>query len=337
MAAEDFTDMMAAFAETIAKSLQAPREPSPARPGTFLGFPSKPGDPSLDEWLEQVEVYARQADLGEPVHARAMLDLLGGRAREEVLCHPKEIRVCLQSLVALLKSRFGPRETAASLYAAFHARVQASGEGLADYSCAIMRLHDRMVQAAATEAKGGGLTLLRDDALKEQFVRGVLNQSVHHELRRMALRRTDLTFLEMRAEALELLQEHGEPARAMRVRSTEVQQVDCFADQAQVAPQCPPQDPLLAQMLQSQQELQAQLTHLMAQQNHTAQHLQALSSSLAGGKPSSPGRWGPGPKQLTRGPHDSNCFHCQELGHFARDCPKKAAHFAGPPAPRSGN
>ena len=51
---------------------------------------------------------------------------------------------------------------------------------------------------------------------------------------------------------------------AMRVRSTEVQQLDCFADQAQVAPQCPPQDPLLAQMLESQQQLQAQLTHLMA-------------------------------------------------------------------------
>ena len=66
MAADNFTDMMAAFAKTIAKSLQAPREPSPVRPGKFLGFPSKPGDPSIDEWLEQVEVYAGQADLGEP-------------------------------------------------------------------------------------------------------------------------------------------------------------------------------------------------------------------------------------------------------------------------------
>ena len=65
--------------------------------------------------------------------------------------------------------------------------MQLEGESLADYTRVLMILHDRIEKAAATLAEGQALTLLRDNALKEQFAQGVRQQSVHQELRRLAL------------------------------------------------------------------------------------------------------------------------------------------------------
>ena len=88
--------------------------------------------------------------VSEDDRAVVMLDHLGGCAKEEVLCHPLATRQSMESLAALLRSRFGPLETVHSLHAAFHARMQLEGESLADYSRVLMILHDRMEKAAAT-------------------------------------------------------------------------------------------------------------------------------------------------------------------------------------------
>ena len=135
--------------------------------------------------------------------AVALLDHLGGCAREEVLCQPERVRQDCKALVALLLLRFGPPETVPSLSTAFHGRMELDSESLADYSRVLMQLHNRMERAAASEAEGAALVLLRDDALKEQFVRGV-----RQELRRIALNSVDKSFHHIRDEALHLLQEH---------------------------------------------------------------------------------------------------------------------------------
>ena len=61
-----------------------------------------------------------------------------------------------------------------------------------------MRLRSRMEKAAVTRAEKEALVLLRDNALKEQFVRGVKEHSVRHELRRIVLGSADQSFLVMR-------------------------------------------------------------------------------------------------------------------------------------------
>ena len=90
------------------------------------------------------------------------------------------------ALVALLQLRFAPHETVHSLSAAFYTRVQLDGETLAEYTKVLMGLHNRMEKTAATEAEGQALALLRDTALKGQFVKGVQEQSVRRELMRIA-------------------------------------------------------------------------------------------------------------------------------------------------------
>ena len=188
--AEQIAQLMAqsntALAETLATALRGVRAaPIPsAKLIKFLGAPQRSTHPTIVEWLSDFDRYARQFQLSDVDQAVVLLDHLGGAARDKVDCHPEAVRYSLTQLKALLRLRFGPIESVASLNAAFHARMQSDGESLADYSRALMRLHDRMAKAAASQAEGQALSLLRDNALKEQFARGVRG-FIRHELRRI--------------------------------------------------------------------------------------------------------------------------------------------------------
>ena len=49
-----------------------------------MGHLRKVGDPTMAEWLQEFDVYARQAGVHNADRATAILDHLGGCAREEV-------------------------------------------------------------------------------------------------------------------------------------------------------------------------------------------------------------------------------------------------------------
>ena len=130
---------------------------------------------------------------GVPAGERAvvLVDYLGGCAKEEVLCHPCEVRRDFGALVSLLRRVFGPRETVTSLCTEFYSRVQSVGETLAEFSRALIRLHQRIESAAPTVAERQALAVLgdrADRALKHQFVVGVRDEWMRHELRRLMLR-----------------------------------------------------------------------------------------------------------------------------------------------------
>ena len=84
-----------------------------------------------------------------------------------------------------------------------------------------MQLENRMVHAAASEAESAALVFLRDNALKEQFVQCVREQSVRQELRRIAYHSVDNSFHHMRDEALYLFQEHDGLNHTMQVQGAE--------------------------------------------------------------------------------------------------------------------
>ena len=188
----------ATLAATFANAIQQSRAPpaSTVKLTRFLGHPRHAGDPTISQWLENFETYARQAGVTNADRAMTMFDHLGGCAQDEVLFHPAAVRLNCYSLVKLLMLRFGPTESVPSLGTTFHARLQMDGETLADYS--LMRLHSRMEKAAVTRAEEEALVLLRDNAVKEQYVRGVKEHSVRHELQQIALGSADQSFLVMR-------------------------------------------------------------------------------------------------------------------------------------------
>ena len=314
---ELITQSNAMLAATFINAMQQSRAPPvpTVKLTRFLGHPHHAGDPTISQWLETFETYARQAGVTNADRAMTMFDHLGGCARDEVLCHPEAVRLNCDSLVRLLTLRFGPTESVSSLGTTFHARLQMDGETLADYSRVLMRLHSRMEKAAVTRAEEEALVLLRDNALKEQFVRGVREHSVRHELRRIALGSADQSFLVMRDEVLSLFGEHSESQRTVRVRAAEAEPDSV--------------NQVLMQVMQTQQQLQSQMMQLASQQCQTASQLQTIIDQLPGlaCQPQlslpAPGMRARPSAAARRSPQDDLCFFCKEPGHFIRECPKK--------------
>ena len=127
-----------------------------------------------------------------------LVDYLGGCANQEVLCHPDEVRRDFGTMVSLLRRVFAPWENVTSLYADLYSRMQSVGETLAEFSRALIRLHQRIEGAAPTVAELQALPVLGDGARKHQFVVGVRDECVRHELRRLMLKSADRHFIVVR-------------------------------------------------------------------------------------------------------------------------------------------
>ena len=110
---------------------------------------------------------------------------------------------------------FGTWQTVTSLYAEFYTRMQSVHETLVEYSRSLIRLHQLIESVAPTAAESQALAVLSDGALKHQFVVGVRDEWVRHELRRLMLRSPDKPFIVVRGEALCLMCE--EEARVMHM------------------------------------------------------------------------------------------------------------------------
>ena len=169
-----------------------------------------------------------------------------------------------------------------------------------------MGLRNRMEKAAASEAEHRALALLRDTALKYQFIQGVQEQSVRQELRRIVLHSADKPFHHMRNEALRLLDEEQPGARQGRDSS--------------------PVNSRLLEIAQMPQELQKQVMKLESQQSQTAGQMQVVIDQLPSlaGHPqvAAPSRQASSTRTNSR---DGSCFYCREQGHFIKECPKKRA------------
>ena len=72
------------------------------------------------------------------------------------------------------------------------------GETLAEYNRGPIRLHQRIEGTAPTIAERHAPRVLVDSALKHQFVVGVRDEWVRHELRQLMLRSADIPLIVLR-------------------------------------------------------------------------------------------------------------------------------------------
>ena len=206
---EIIAESQKALAETLAGAFQGlkyQRVPT-AKLSKFYGRPKRAGEPTLCEWLDEVEAYCRQLGLDDAEKVAAALDHLAGVAREEILCSPVEIRRDWTKLVKVLNTRFGSRESVQSLNSAFYARSQLENESLSDFGRALMMSYNRVEAAAADPQEAEALARLREKALKEQFVKGAAKPDLRRDLRRLDMDNPQISFFEFRDLALRLFQD----------------------------------------------------------------------------------------------------------------------------------
>ena len=107
----------------------------------------------------------------------------------------------------------------ASLYAEFYSRMLSVRNTVAEYSRALIRLHQRTEGAAPMVAQRQALAVIGDGALKHLFVVGDRDEWERHDLRRLMLRSSVRYFIVVREEAIRLVCE--EEARVVHMRQVE--------------------------------------------------------------------------------------------------------------------
>ena len=256
-----------ATAQAVARALSGLRLcPTPTvRLSKFYGHPSKPGDLTVVEWLDEVEIYNRQMGITGAERVTSILDNVLSSAKEELLCAPDNVKGDYEEVVKLLKRRFGPAETLQTLTRSFNERMRRDTESLSDYSRALMRLYGRMEKAAKSQDEQAALKQLKDISLKGQFGKGAGSDAVLRDIERIEIRDPNITFTDLREEILRLYQ-NQEPKRAgTKVRSIEY--TDDLSGQMSVSansvPVSLPVDPNVQVLMETQKATKVRLDKLM--------------------------------------------------------------------------
>ena len=268
-----------------------------------------PGELTLSQWLEEVDIYCDQCDIPSSQKAQVILNHLDGDARQEVKCHSIS-HGDADSLINLLKRHFGTKQTVQSLQKRFYERVQHEGETLDQFSRALMCMYDDIIDAAPTnESSYKGL---RDSALIDKFVAGARSQSTRLELRRIQLANPGKTFLEIRDHALDLLdsfdiQPTSIPSIPKRGAVCEVSVDEC-SEGADSIPMHTDKD-LIKQLVKQQ----AALEQCMRQQQVILERQQEQLSNLTA-------QQNQASVQYPRQKRVLNCYHCGKPGHVRSKC-----------------
>ena len=111
-------------------------------------------------------------------------------------------------------------------------------------------------------------------------MRGVREQSIRRELRRIVLGSADGSFHDVRNEAPCLFQDYEEQRHSMRVRAAKMEPAQ-FTDGALVEAcawetNSGSQDPVVSQMMHTQQQMQTQMQQLMLLQRETTEQVQSM-------------------------------------------------------------
>ena len=171
----------------------------------FRDRPTKPGELTLSEWMEEVDNYCDYFQIPNARKVSVITSHLEGQALNEVRCH-EGAKKNLEKLINILERYFGSIETLQSLQQLFYNRTQLEHESLAEFSRELIQLYDRSVEKASNK-ESEAFQVLRNQALIGQFVAGARNSGIRLELKRIQLNAPNQTFEDMREAALQLLSE----------------------------------------------------------------------------------------------------------------------------------
>lgn len=150
----------------------------------------------IEEWEEEVRACMRARHLSRADQAFFIFDHLEREAREEIKYRSLAEREDPEKVLAILRDLYGCSQSYVALQEAFFSRKQQDGEGLLEFSLALMNLMGRVKQAAPHVISNAEVML------QDQFIEHVYDGSLRRELRQLVRRQPAVTLLEVRGEAL---------------------------------------------------------------------------------------------------------------------------------------
>ncbi len=150
----------------------------------------------IAEWVDEVRASMRARGLTLVDQAYFIYDHLEGEAKNEIKYRPRTEREDPDKILSILLEMYGCPQSYVALQEKFFSRKQLEGESLQEYSHALFRLMNEVLESAP-DAMANSATLLRD-----QFVEHVIDPALRRALKQSVRAHPHFTLLEIRKEAI---------------------------------------------------------------------------------------------------------------------------------------
>lgn len=161
----------------------------------FGGKPTKPEDPDVQEWIEDMREHTESSSLSIMEQCTFITDHLKGDAKSEVRFRPYHERDTPEKILDIIQHTFGVRESSSQLFEQFFKSNQTEKQNIFEYSLTLMKLYERIIKRNPECERD------KEKVLKERFAEGVKDDNLRRELRRLNLDQPSLEFWEVRERA----------------------------------------------------------------------------------------------------------------------------------------
>lgn len=149
---------------------------------------------AVEDWIEDVNSCTREMSKQE--RADFIYSYLDGSAKEEVKYRSNSVRHNPTRILQVLQDAFGVKDSVSKLQKNFLDRIQGQSESLREYSYALMELMRKINRKDQYVISNG------DKALCDQFSQNVKDVMLRKHLKRLVRSQPDISFLDLREEAI---------------------------------------------------------------------------------------------------------------------------------------